>query len=152
MAQKLNNASKDPYSVEGYTLVAVHAWSNSVDSLLYVNALLDEGVRVVAPDEFIALIRESICAPQTQHQMSLAAFPNPFYDQIQLTVQDYLSDDFIISLEDVSGKSVPVEIEIIETLDGWIFNLNTRGLVAGTYLLHFITPEENKTLKVFKYD
>jgi len=152
LAQKLNNATKDPYSVEGYTLVAVHAWSNSVDSLLYVNDLLDEGVRVVAPDEFIALIRKSICAPQFQNQFSLEAFPNPFHEAIQLKVQNYFSDDFVVSLEDMSGKSVPIQLEKIETLDGWIFDLNTRGLVAGTYLLHFITPEENKTLKVFKYD
>lgn len=152
LAHKLNNARKDPYSVEGYTLVAVHAWSNSVDSLLYVNDLLDEGVRVVAPDEFIALIRKSICAPQFQNQLSLEAFPNPFHEAIQLRVQDYFSDDFVVSLEDMSGKSVPIELEKIETLDGWILNLYTHGLRDGAYLLHFITPDENKALKVFKYD
>jgi len=152
LAQKLNNALKDPYSVAGYTLVAVHAWSNSVDSLLYVNSLLDEGVRVVAPDEFVSLISEAICGSEDQVQMNVEAYPNPFYDEIHLKVEGYLSDDFNVYLEDMNGKSIFQKIETTETLNGWLFDLKTEGLSSGAYLIHFVTPDENKIVKVFKYD
>ena len=104
LAEKLNAGLKDPYSVDGYTLVAVHAWSNSVDSLLYVNSLLDDGVRVVAPDEFVSLISEAICGQKHHDEIHLEAFPNPFYDAIRLSVDGYLSDDFNIYMEDLNGK------------------------------------------------
>ena len=152
LAQKLNNAVRDPYSVEGYTLVAVHAWSNSVDSLLYVNSLLEEGVRVVAPDEFVSLISDAICGQEGQDELRVVAFPNPFQDEIQFRVEGYPSNDFDISLEDMNGKSVSVEIVRIETLDGWIFDIRTQGLSKGTYIFRFATPDENKMIKIFKYD
>jgi hypothetical protein len=150
LAQKLNNALKDPYSVDGYTLVAVHAWSNSVDSLLYVNSLLDQDVRVVAPDEFVSLISEAICSPEHQNKIALRAFPNPFNDKISVHVQEYFSDDFEIFLEDLTGKFISAEIETTEILDGWIFDIKTHELPRGAYILHFSTPDEDITLKVVK--
>ena len=150
LAQKLNNALKDPYSVDGYTLVAVHAWSNSVDSLLYVNSLLDQDVRVVAPDEFVSLISEAICSPEHQNKIALRAFPNPFNDKISVHVQEYFSDDFEFFLEDLTGKFISAEIETKEILDGWIFDIKTHELPRGAYILHFSTPDEDITLKVVK--
>ena len=152
LAEKLNAGLKDPYSVDGYTLVAVHAWSNSVDSLLYVNSLLDDGVRVVAPDEFVSLISEAICGQKYHAEIHLEAFPNPFYDAIRLSVDGYLSDDFNIYMEDLNGKVVPMEMTQIETFNGWIFDLNLPALGTGSYLLHFSTPDGDSIVKVFKYD
>ena len=152
LAEKLNAGLKDPYSVDGYTLVAVHAWSNSVDSLLYVNSLLDDGVRVVAPDEFVSLISEAICGQKHHDEIHLEAFPNPFYDAIRLSVDGYLSDDFNIYMEDLNGKVVPMEMTQIETFNGWIFDLNLPALGTGSYLLHFSTPDGDRIVKVFKYD
>jgi len=152
LAQKLNNAVRDPYSVEGYTLVAVHAWSNSVDSLLYVNSLLEEGVRVVAPDEFVSLISDAICGQEGQDELRVVVFPNPFQDEIQFRVEGYPSNDFDISIEDMNGKSVSLEIVSTETFDGWIFDMRTQGLSKGTYIFRFATPDENKMIKIFKYD
>ena len=53
-------------------------------------------------------------------------------------------------MEDLNGKVVPMEMTPIETLNGWVFDLNVPGLSTGSYLLHFSTPHENKIVKVFK--
>ena len=152
LAEKLNAGLKDPYSVDGYTLVAVHAWWPPVDSLLYVSSLLADGVRVVAPDEFVSLISEAICGQKHHDEIHLEAFPNPFYDAIRLSVDGYLSDDFNIYMEDSNGKVVPMEMTQIETFNGWIFDLNLPALGTGSYLLHFSTPDGDRIVKVFKYD
>lgn len=152
LAQKINEGVKDPRSVDGYTLVAVHAWSNSVDSLLFVNSMLDEGVRVVAPDEFVSLMSEAICAPRQTNALQIDAYPNPFFDEIRLRVRSCFSDGFQVFVEDLQGKIIPAEMQIEETLDGWFFQLNIGDVPSGAYLVHFATPKENKIVKVFKYN
>lgn len=60
LAAKLNARARDPRSKEGYSLIPVHVWSNSVDSVMRCASLLDPKVRVVAPDEFVRLIRANL--------------------------------------------------------------------------------------------
>jgi hypothetical protein len=57
LAAKLNARPRDPGSKDGYSLIPVHVWSNTVDSVVRCASLLDSKVRVVAPDEFVRLIR-----------------------------------------------------------------------------------------------
>jgi len=58
LAAKLNSASTDINSANGYSLVDVHVWTQSVTDVVQCVALLHRNVRVVAPDEFVALIEK----------------------------------------------------------------------------------------------
>jgi hypothetical protein len=60
LAQKINSLSTDITSSKGYSLIPVHAWQNTVDDVAACISLLNKNVRVVAPDEFVALIKKNI--------------------------------------------------------------------------------------------
>ena len=60
LAEKLNSLSTDITSKQGYSLIAVHVWTNSVDDVARCASLLNKNVRVVPPDEFVALINKNI--------------------------------------------------------------------------------------------
>lgn len=60
LANKLNSMPRDPEIQSGYSLIPVHAWSISVSEVKACVDLLDENIRVVAPDEFIKLIKANV--------------------------------------------------------------------------------------------
>jgi len=60
LAAKLNASSTDVTSSTGYSLVDVHVWSHSVSDVVRCVSLLNKNVRVVAPDEFVALIKANV--------------------------------------------------------------------------------------------
>lgn len=60
LAARLNARPRNVRVKDGYSLIPVHAWSNSVDSVVRCAGLLDAGVRVVAPDEFVRMIRANL--------------------------------------------------------------------------------------------
>lgn len=60
LATQLNQASTDIYSQDGYSLIPVHVWSRSVNDVLDCISRLNPNVRVVAPDEFVWLIRKNL--------------------------------------------------------------------------------------------
>jgi hypothetical protein len=83
LAQKLNAASKNIYSPEGYSLIPVHVWSRNVTDVLNCTNLLNSNVRVVAPDEFVSLISKNL-KPRT----SLLQFvPNGNSTELSYLVQ-----------------------------------------------------------------
>jgi hypothetical protein len=60
LADKLNSLSTDVTSKQSYSLIAVHVWTNSVDDVVKCASYLNKNVRVVTPDEFVALISKNI--------------------------------------------------------------------------------------------
>ncbi len=60
LAGKLNASSTDITSPGGYSLVAVHVWTNSVSDVCQCTKLLNKNIRVVAPDEFVSLIKQNV--------------------------------------------------------------------------------------------
>ncbi|MDR3628223.1 MAG: GxGYxYP family putative glycoside hydrolase [Ignavibacteriaceae bacterium] len=60
LAQKINSLSTDITSSKGYSLIPVHAWQNTVEDVATCISLLNKNVRVVTPDEFVALIKKNI--------------------------------------------------------------------------------------------
>ncbi|MGS2761883.1 PA14 domain-containing protein [Sinomicrobium sp. M5D2P9] len=60
LAEQLNQASTDIYSEDGYSLIPVHVWSRGVDDVLECIENLGPNVRVVAPDEFVWLVRKNL--------------------------------------------------------------------------------------------
>ncbi|MBI9071108.1 MAG: hypothetical protein JEY94_05900 [Melioribacteraceae bacterium] len=60
LADKINIMSKDITYSKAYSLIPVHVWTESVDDVLTTINHFDDNVRVVTPDEFVALIRKNI--------------------------------------------------------------------------------------------
>lgn len=60
LAAILNSDSTDIHSPSGYSLVDVNVWYDSPDSVAKCVSLLNKNVRVVAPDEFVALIKKNV--------------------------------------------------------------------------------------------
>jgi PA14 domain. len=60
LAAKLNAASTNINTEAGYSLIPVHVWSRNVNDVLECIKLLGPNVRVVAPDEFVWLIRKNV--------------------------------------------------------------------------------------------
>ncbi|MDA3853665.1 MAG: GxGYxYP family putative glycoside hydrolase [Bacteroidales bacterium] len=60
LAGLLNEESTNIHSENGYSLIPVHIWSRDVDDVLECISQLNPNVRVVAPDEFVWLIRKNI--------------------------------------------------------------------------------------------
>ncbi len=60
IATKLNNLSTDIHSADGYSLIPVHIWSMGVDQIVECAELLNNNVRIVTPDEFVALIEQNV--------------------------------------------------------------------------------------------
>lgn len=152
LAEKLNNGLKDPYSVEGYTLVAVHAWSNSVDSLLFVRSMLEEGVRVVAPDDFVSLISKNICENEFAVQPEIEVLPNPVLDEIRLRIRGASCNDYHIGLSDLGGKQIICDLSATQTIDGWVFEGSMEAMKEGTYIFSFECEKGAVSTKLFKFN
>ena len=60
LAAKLNQASTNINAEDGYSLISVHVWSRSVNDVIDCINRLGPNVRVVAPDEFVWLIRKNL--------------------------------------------------------------------------------------------
>lgn len=60
LAGLLNKASTNIYSEDGYSLIPVHVWSRNTRDVLNCVMSLNEHVRVVAPDEFVWLIKKNL--------------------------------------------------------------------------------------------
>lgn len=60
LADKLNKASTKINSEAGYSLIPVHIWSRNPTDVLECIKNLGPNVRVVAPDEFVWLVRKNI--------------------------------------------------------------------------------------------
>ena len=60
VAAALNARPRNPRSLGGYSMVDVHAWTHSVESVRQCLQMLDPQVRVVTPDAFVTRLRHSI--------------------------------------------------------------------------------------------
>lgn len=60
LADKINIMSTDITYSKAYSLIPVHVWTESVDDIIETISYFNENVRVVAPDEFVALINKNI--------------------------------------------------------------------------------------------
>ena len=60
MADLLNSQSTDIYSQNGYSLVPVHIWTMNPHDVANVISKLNPNIRVVAPDEFVWLVKKNL--------------------------------------------------------------------------------------------
>ena len=60
VATALKQRPRDPHLAEGYSMVAVHAWSHDVESVRQCMQMLGPQVRVVTPDVFVSLLNRNV--------------------------------------------------------------------------------------------
>ncbi len=134
VAVALNQRSRNPFSTDGYSMVAVHAWSHTVDSIKQCIALLDPHVRVVTPDVFVALMK--------QNALPTAAEPLVNIDLGNLRRAPYGTP--------VAPLTVSVNSDQ-QTIDGTPSTLFTVGAAYGFVNLNFPAtisfPVENSFLE-----
>ena len=58
-AEQINSMEANIYSTEGYSLINIHPWTISIESLAYFVSQLDEHIELVTVDELINLISEN---------------------------------------------------------------------------------------------
>lgn len=68
VAALLNKQSRDDTSVDGYSVIGIHMWSQTVDTVNKVAALLDDDVVVVKLDELVRLMTENVKRETDDHQ------------------------------------------------------------------------------------
>ncbi len=112
LAEKLNSQSTDAYSANGYSLIAVHAWSFSkyiVDEINSCVSQLNSNVIVLPPDEFVQRIKKklgySTVKKNNLFEKELKIFPNPAHTN-SVKLQGRLKKDDSIEITDINNKLV----------------------------------------------
>lgn len=144
LANILNNMPRNPKAASGYSLIPVHVWSMDVSDVKACVDMLNSNVRVVAPDEFVELIKANL-SDQTTHSNLLEFednkiklsqnFPNPVKNNT--TIRYYLpenADIVILSIYHINGGLLK-EIQKKNQVLGWHdLKLSTKEFTHGTYL------------------
>lgn len=60
IAELLNKQSRDAETVDGYSVIGIHMWSQTVDTVNQIATLLDEDVEVVKLDELVRLMTDNV--------------------------------------------------------------------------------------------
>ena len=136
LASKINNSPKNCHSKNGYSLIPVHNWSNSVDSILNCIYLFNENITVVSPDEFIHLIKKNL-APQNQ-ALHLAN-PNPTNSKSKIEYQANINDIIDIKVYGFNGCEYypPITKNILSNNLTQIM-LDFEMLSNGKYLIKIV--------------
>lgn len=150
LASNLNGMPRNPNSPDGYSLIPVHVWSESVNAIKTCASLLDNHVRVVAPDEFIALIKNNLSNPSTtadelpkvknDNIKLLQNYPNPAHGSTTITY--YLPknvEKVELAVFNTNGQLLCSQVEWKRNIGKHDFNLSTAGLNPGTYIYKLIT-------------
>ena len=142
IVQKINNLPKDPYSEEGYSLIPVHNWSYSVDTLIKIVEGFDENINVVAPDEFLNLISNKL-SNRNENVVELSNYPNPTNNNLTL---DFLGDYEkikLIEMYNINGQNINIP-HSIQPINSYLTKIvfNVEKLELGTYFIS-ITNLEN---------
>ncbi len=148
LAEKLNNQSTDAYSSDGYSLIAVHAWSFNqyvVDEINACVSQLDSNVIVVSPDEFVKRIKKKFGLPLTSHKEIPAAgfkiYPNPVTGNYINLQGDFHKGD-MVDILDLNSRVVlqkRVKNDLVNTIR---IDMN-KDLANGLYILKIIR-DKNK--------
>lgn len=95
LATVLNGMPRDPKSAVGYSLIPVHVWSENVAAVNQCASMLDSHVRVVAPDEFVELIKKNLSGQSTTGNKAIPSnnseiqlfqnYPNPAHNHTAIS-------------------------------------------------------------------
>jgi len=135
LVEKINNLPKNPYSSEGYSLIPVHNWSYSVDTILKIIEGFDERINVVAPDEFLNLITSKL-SYNSENSIQLSSYPNPTNERLIIEFLGNNDDIKYIEIFNANGQIINIPYSIIP-IDSYLTKiiLDVNSIEVGTYFL-----------------
>lgn len=60
LAERINNFSVDPYSIDGYTLIIVHVWSHDYNDVVKLSEMFQSHVEIILPSHMMQFISENV--------------------------------------------------------------------------------------------
>ena len=146
LAQKINGSVKNQFQPEGYSLIPVHVWSNTVEDVKKCINMLDGDVRVVAPDDFVKLIKKNLGVFLYQN------YPNPFTDKTTISFKLSFAQYVTLAVLDGSGGVIKTiyqgdagagitKVELFKE----------EEIVAGLYMVRLTTPYQTQIIKMQVY-
>jgi len=82
----------------------------------------------------------------------ISCYPNPFTDQLVVTLQNIATEQGSIILRDISGRQIIyLELGSID-FESNTFIIELSGIASGVYSLEFRTGSYEKTMRVVKHD
>ncbi|MEC9303865.1 MAG: T9SS type A sorting domain-containing protein [Bacteroidota bacterium] len=149
LANKINNLPKDIFSENGYSLIPVHNWSNSVDSIIKCVNLLDSNVRVVSPDKFINIINENLIYDKLEDEIIHLCYPNPISDKLTLELRIGVNQIEKVSLFSINGQKVnDIPFTILESEEKSKIEFDFTSFNSGSYLLKVYTKNNSLVKKL----
>jgi hypothetical protein len=143
LARAIDSMPKDPYSSDGYSLVAVNVWSSTVDSVIKCIQMLDSNVRVVTPESFVKLymagnncipaIPAGISTVSTASGVTVYNDPNPCNGHTEIVYSLPHDSQVKAVLYDQYGEQVETIFSNYSTSGTHQVGVDTRNLSAGLY-------------------
>ena len=146
VAAKINDNVKDASTSDGYSLVAVHAWSFNkyiVDEINTCVSLLDDDVIVVSPDEFVKKIKNKI----SNFDNAFNVYPNPVKSGSELKITGFYKKGDVIELADIGGATMDVKT-LNEDYTGTVSFLINNSIPTGVYFINIKRPGKKFSYKV----
>jgi len=146
LAQKINASLKSQYSPDGYSLIPVHAWTNSVEDVKKCIGMLDADVRVVAPDDFVKLIKRNLGVFLYQN------YPNPFTDKTTISFKLSFAQFVTITVLSNTGEVIKTIYEgNAEPGVTKVELFRQDEITSGTYMVRLSTPDQTQTIQLQVY-
>lgn len=149
LIEKINESPRDPYSQEGYSLIPVHNWSYSVDTILKIVEGFDDKINVVAPDEFLNLIKNKLINNE-ENILEINSYPNPSSKSITIEFLGKPDEIDLINIFNIKGEiiNIPYSINPINSyLTRIVLDLNPLNL--GTYFFSLTNSDGLKETITF---
>ena len=143
LASKINNEVKNQYQPDGFSLIAVDSKNFSVDDVRNCVSLLDNDVRVVAPDDFVRLIKRNLGIFLYQNA------PNPFTDKTKITFKVSYAQDVNLSIYDVNGDLMYTIYD--GKADAGLTTVEfsrTDAMITGIYICTLATANQSASIKM----
>ena len=144
LSNKINNLPKNPNLESGYSLIAVHNWSNSVDSILLCSELFNENVRVVSPDKFVNLIKQNLTI-NNNNEILFVSYPKPSAGLFNIELWEETKNILSVELISVNGSKQKINDILFESLSDKKskIQLNISHLKPGVYLIKINLSNNN---------
>jgi hypothetical protein len=148
VAEKLNKQSTDAYSSDGYSLIAVHAWSFNnyvVDEINSCVSQLNDNVIVVTPDEFIKRIKRKLGLKTPIDEFNV--YPNPCSSDEVVQIDREFNTDDELYIYSITGAKIFEKRFNTKTI-GYSFTPKKLGMRKAVYLLVLKNGKEQNTQKL----
>ena len=108
--------------------------------------MLDGDVRVVAPDDFVRLIKKNLGVVLNQN------YPNPFTDKTTISFSLSFPQHVTLALLDGSGSVIKTIFEGDADAGVTKVDLEKKNEIDnGTYMVRLLTPYQSKVIEIQVY-